>query len=387
MKFAQRWMGVAGLALGGLAFTPLARALVTLEDGRDKIFVTGTAGIAYDSNVFANSGSGGSMTYNASVGIEYVRRAGWIGVNASVVWTFQRYANYSAQNYADPAYSLELDKESGRTTGALTLSAQKQNRADVDVNTIDTSWAYAAGLSVRYPVIDRYSFSAGFNYAYTDYSDQALFTNLSQYAANLQLFYVLSEQRDLFVGYRYRYNESSGVAHDVDHNVFAGVTGRILPGLNGSLQVGYQLRFPYEHDTTRGGTEGDYTVTGSTTWDLNRKSNLTGTVTKDFGVTATAISIDTLNAALTYTYSYSAKLSAFAGIGGGETDFLGDNGRVYPHGPQRRDLDFTWNVGLNFTLNQHFKATLSYDSIRNWSNLSIAEFPRELVNLTLTSRW
>jgi hypothetical protein len=304
-----------------------------------------------------------------------------------VVWTFQKYANYSAQDYVDPAFTLELDKESGRTTGAVTLSAQRQNRADVDVNTIDASWAYAAGLSLRYPVIDRYSISAGFNYAYTDYSDQALFTNLTQYAANLQLFYVLSDERDLFAGYRYRYNDSTNVAYDIDHEFFAGVSGRILPGLNGSLQMGYQLRFPYEHDGTPGGTDGDYTVLGSATWDLNRKSNLTGTITKDFGTTATAISIDTLNAQLTYTYSYSAKLSAFAGVGGGETNFLGNNGRIYPNGPQRRDYNFTWNVGVNYTMNQHFKATLAYDSIRNWSNLSIAEFPRDILTLTLTSRW
>jgi hypothetical protein len=387
MKLTQRWIATAGLAVAGLAASPAARALVTLEDGRDKIFVNGSVGIAYDSNVFSNSSSGGSMTYTATVGLEYVRRAGWIGVNASVVWTFTEYGSYPGQNFADPAFQAEFDKESGRTTGALTLGAQKQNRADVDVNTIDSSWAYVAGLTARYPVIDRYSISGSFNYAYTDYADQKLFTNLSQYSASLQLYYILSEERDVFAGYRYRYSESSGVAHDVDHSAFAGVSGRILPGLNGSLQAGYEVRLPYEHDTTHGGTTGGYTLAGSATWDFNRKSSLTGTISKDFGTTATATSIDTLTGQLTYTYAYSAKLSVFAGVGGGETTFFGDLGRIYPGGPERQDYTFNYNVGVNYTLNQHFKASLEYIYMRNWSNLSIADFPRDTTTLTLTSRW
>ncbi len=74
-------------------------------------------------------------------------------------------------------------------------------------------------------------------------------------------------------------------------------------------------------------------------------------------------------------------------MGGGETNFLGNNGRIYPNGPQRRDFNFTWNVGVNYTMNQHFKATLAYDSMRNWSNFSAAEFPSDSLTLTLTSRW
>lgn len=35
--------------------TPSARALVSLEDGREHIFVDGSAEMSYDSNLFANS--------------------------------------------------------------------------------------------------------------------------------------------------------------------------------------------------------------------------------------------------------------------------------------------------------------------------------------------
>jgi len=387
MKLMHRGLATAGLAAALATASPPARALVTLEDGADKIFVTGTAGIAYNSNVFQNSGSGGSITYSSSLGIEFVRRAGWIGVNASLVWNFTEYAKYSAQNFADPTFTTEFDKSTGRTTGALTLIVQKQNRSDVDVNTIDASWNYTAGLTARYPVIDRYSFVGGVNYSYTDYSDQKLFSNLSQVAANLDLYYILSDERDLFAGYRYRYSESSNVSSDVDHDVYAGISGRIIPGINGSLSVGYQIRLPYEHDMTAGGTEGDYSVAGSATYNFDKKTTLTGTLSKDFGVTATAVSIDTETATLNATYAYNAKYSVFATVGGGETRFLGVNGEVTTGGPQRLDYNLTWSVGLAYTLNEHFKATLTYTYVRNWSNLNIADFPGNTLSLNLSSRW
>ena len=65
-----------------LAVTP-AHALVTLNDGHDKIFVSGSVSVSRDSNVFANSDNKGDFVYSTSLSAEYTRRAGWIGVNAN----------------------------------------------------------------------------------------------------------------------------------------------------------------------------------------------------------------------------------------------------------------------------------------------------------------
>src|ERR1700722_7313670 len=115
MKFQHRVLTAAAVAATAVA-APSAWALVSLEDGRDHIFVDATVQMGYDSNVFANALSGGSFMYEGSIAAEITRRAGWIGVNASASLTFAEYANFRSQDYVDPKVTAELTKQTGRTT-------------------------------------------------------------------------------------------------------------------------------------------------------------------------------------------------------------------------------------------------------------------------------
>jgi hypothetical protein len=383
MNLSRRLLAAAALGVA-MGFGPDARALVSLQDGLDHVFVDATAGIAYDSNVFANKTSGGSLTYSGGLTIDFVRRAGWIGVNASVGWAFTNFAQYSQQNFFDPSYSAEFTKQTGRTTGDLKVSAQRQARADVDVGTRDVSWNYDVGLNVHYPVISRYSITGVFDYTYIDYEDRLLFTNLATYSAGANLYYVLNEERDLFGGYRYRYEESANDTFDTDHNVYLGVSGRILPEINGSIQGGYEIRALHGNGT---GSFRDFTASGSATWNLNRKIGLTLDLNKDFGTTANDIATDTASANLSLQYGYTAKISFSGGLGVGETRFLGVPGEVTPGGPDRRDYYVSANAAVHYTVNSHFKASLSYSYFHNWSNLGYAEFPRSQWSLTVSSHW
>src|SRR5687767_6688250 len=94
MKFRRelRFVCLAGLAF--LNSSPAARALIVFNDGKDRIHVTATAGVAYDSNIFANSiGDNSDTIYTAAFLAEYSRRAGWIGVDASVALAASRFAS------------------------------------------------------------------------------------------------------------------------------------------------------------------------------------------------------------------------------------------------------------------------------------------------------
>ena len=384
LRVEIRWIALA-LAIAVGANT--AKALVSLEDGLDHVFVTGTFGIAYDSNVFTNKTSGGDTTMNYGVTVEFNRQAGWIGVNASIAWSGSNFAHDTTQNFLNPAYNAEFTKQTGRTTGSLTLGAQRQSRADVAVNLRDTSWNYNAGLNFKYPVIDRYSFSGSLAYGLTDYTDKALFTNLATYSASLDLYYVLSDARDLFGGYRYRYSQSTKNTFDVDHALTAGVSGKVAGPFNGSLRVGYQIR---EDHAAMVSTYPALTAAGSLTWDINRKLSTTISLSKDFSTTATDISLDQDTADLNAQYALNSQFSITGGVGVGLTDYLGSQGVVnltIPGSPQRRDEYFTWNAGVNYTLSQHLKASLAYTFYENWSNLDYAVFSRNNWTLTISSRW
>jgi hypothetical protein len=192
------------------------RVTVTLNDGTDKIFVTGSVNVSRDSNIFSSRAGGSDYVYSGGVGVEYTRKAGWIGVNAGVGLDISRFDKFSGENFQNPRFSAELNKQTGRTTGALNLNAARQSRADAALNSRNTSWNYGAGLNVKYPVIERYTLSGGLGYNQIKYVDNPAFVDLSSYSANLNLFYILSNERDLFAGYRYRFSETSRNTHDTD---------------------------------------------------------------------------------------------------------------------------------------------------------------------------
>src|SRR5882724_2138186 len=126
-----------------------ARGLVSLEDGRDQIFVNSSLTIGYDSNLFANAAGPGDTSYSLSFGADYVRRAGWIGLNASVGVNATRYGKFTREDFENPTFTAAFSKQSGRTTGSLTLSAARESRADVAANLRDESWFYQADLNFK----------------------------------------------------------------------------------------------------------------------------------------------------------------------------------------------------------------------------------------------
>jgi hypothetical protein len=363
---------------------PDARALVSLEDGRDHVFVDGTVAVGYDSNVFANAGSGGSLVTEGSLGLNFTRRAGWIGVNASAELDYASYARYHGQDYADPKVTAELTKQTGRTTGSLTMSIQKQDRADVTVNTRDTAWIYDVGLNVQYPVIERYSLTGTLDWNKTDYEDHDLFTNQTVYTGNLYLYYILNDERDLFIDTRGRYTDEADGTYDIDKAVSAGISGRVYGPFNGSLQAGLQNRTAY--GGVNAGNYDDVTASGTATWNMNRRMTLTAMLSRDYSTTATAQSIDDTTASLTFQDSLTAKAS-FTLIGSiGENRFLGDEG-LLPDGERRVDDFYALSAQYYYTLNQHLKFSLTYSYYQSYSTLAYAEFPRHQVFLSLISHW
>ena len=391
----------AALAPLVLAAVP-ARALVTLNDGTDKIYVSGSWSMGYDTNISASSDNTADTTTSASMSLEYQRRAGLIGVNANVNFALNRFLKNTTYDNLNPTYSLEFDKSSGRTTGTLNLNAVRSSQTDAAVNLYTTSWNYTASLNVHYPVIDRYSLAGSFTYGlldYTETSGQPL-DNLASYSSSLSLFYILSEERDLFAAYNYSYGASSANTSTVDDGLSLGVHGKIIWEINGSLSVGYMVRSPHgvpdnvttpqgvpDAGTTPQGSYSDLTASASANWNVNRKLALSGSLSKAFSTTATNATTDTLASLLTATYAVNARLSPGAGIGGGETRFFGPAGLLSGTDQERRDYYFTWNASVSYTFIQRLNASLSYAYFKNWSSLGFATFVRNSLTLSLSTHW
>lgn len=355
-----------------------AHALVRFNDGRDQVFVSASYSWAYDTNIFASNEGGSDSVSSGNVRIEYTRRAGIIGVNASLAYDISRFQEYKDENFANPSMSLEFTKSEGRTTGSLTLSTARSSRADPATNIRLTSVSYNAGLFLKYPVIERYSLSGQFTYGKTRQIDNASLVDLDTYSAGVDLYYVYTSERDLVAGYRFRSTDTSIGTQAYDHSWSAGVSGKLLPKLNGSFRMGYQVR------TTPGiadaSTHGMF-LTGSTSWNFDAKTSITGSITKDFSTTATAVNIDTLASSLDLQHTFDVHFSAGLNTGYGHTRFLGELGGG------RHDDYFTWGGNVNYTMREYLKLMLTYTYFRNWSTLSFSDFVRQSVTFTVSTRF
>ncbi|HTQ29748.1 MAG TPA: outer membrane beta-barrel protein [Opitutaceae bacterium] len=365
------------LVVGGIFPAP-AHALLTFNDGHDQLFVTGNAGMVFDSNIFANSSAHSDTIYSGGAGLEYKRHAGIISADASAGLSTSRFDKFSSEDFSDPHFQGEFSANDERASADLTLQAARQSQADILAGVRALSWTYDAGFNTRYRVNDRYSIAGNLDYNRQDYIHTPTLVDLTGYSAGANLFYSINSARDFFAGYNFRLQETSRNRSFDEHTFNVGLDGKILPKLNGTVSAGYALLEPHgssDHST------GSLTESVALTWNLSRRVKVTGDLSQYFSATSTNSSVDTTNASLIGTFAMNAKLSFNAGINGGHTRFLGTSGGG------RRDTDFGWNAGVDYSITDNLKVSTSYTYYENWSTLSFSDFIRHTLSVTVSVRF
>jgi len=370
---------LGSLTLLSFACAP-ALGLIKLDDGHDQFFVSGTAGLTYDSDIFASSTGSADTSINSSLDLEYRRKAGMLGVNADFGWNFAHFFRFTNQDFADPHFSAELTKDGGRTTGSIKLDAHRDDRTDTVVNTRTESWNYDAELNVKYPVIERYSISGNFGFGREDFLNNDLLTDFDTYTAGADLLYALNSTRNLSLGYRYRATQTAADTLDQDHAITVGVDGKIAGKFNGNARIGVQEREIARRD---GHHESHTSLTASlsTTWTLTSRFALIGDASRDFSTAATDVSVDSTSVGLTGQYSINAKLVGFAGVNYGHVDFIDELSGG------RRDDSVSFNAGATYTYSERFKLTATYTFTHNWSTFSLGNYDRHMFSINASSRW
>lgn len=362
------------------AVAPRSFALIEFDEGRDKVTVHASYGITYDSNVFVRAGGAGDSSQVLSVGADYTRRAGLIGVSASAGLAVARYADLTAENYSNPSFSLALTKDQGRLTGSADLSVRRESRSDAAANVRATSWNYGSTLTVRYPINERYYFTSATGYNLQDYVDNPALFNLSSYSEAVDVYYAYTSKLDFLGGYRIRRGDAQGGTHTLDHAFSLGASGGILPKLNGSVRFGYQWR---DESGAQGGRYGALTTSVALAWPVNKRVLLSAAASKDFTTTATDVSVDTSAFSLSANLkpALKVKLVLDAGVEYSTSDFLG------LAGDGRRDHAWTFNAGVVAPLFSQVSAALAYTYTDNRSNIAFSQFTRYTVTCNLTVRF
>jgi len=360
------------------ALVPPAEALLEFNDGRDKVMVNGSYGISYDSNLFAHAGGAGDYSQAISLGVNYTRRAGMIGVNGTVSVASSRFDKYTGEDFNNPSLNLEFTKDRGRLTGSFGLSAQRVSNSDVTINERADSWNFGSSVKCRYPINDRYYFTSMTDASMQDYLHNSSLFSLSSYSEAVGVNYSYTSKLDLSGGYRVRLGSAQGGAGTQDHALTFGANGSILPKLSGSVSLGYQWR---NQTGAQGGNYGSVTSSISLSWPVAKRVGLTGSFTKDFVTTATDVSVDSTGLNLGATLKPTGKLNLNPGIGYSVSRFLGSKGAG------REDRNLTCNLGVSLALTSHISASISYAYLVNHSNVAFSDFGRHTASLNLSARY
>lgn len=368
---------LALIAIAAAAGRP-ASAAFSFNSGRDKLALSAEYGLAYDSNLFSRAGGEGDSSQSLSLSAEYARRAGIIGMDASTSFVFQRFRTFSSEDYSNPSFQLEFDKQKGRLTGSAEFLARKENRSEVAINVRAASWNYESTLNLRYPINDRYYFKTAGGFNYRDYRDNSTLFDLKSFHQSVDVFYVYSSKLDLTGGYRLRAGEASGGARTLDHAFTVGATNNILPKLNGAVRAGYQWR---NEQGPRDNRFGSLTTSVSLEWPATSKLTVETIVSKDFVTTATDVSVDVAAFSLSATYKPLPKLSLNAGAGYSLSDYLGQPGAG------REDRAFSCNAEISFAFSPQISSSISYSNLDNDSNSAFSDFARHTIAFKLSARF
>lgn len=370
---------ITACIIASLLVCQQAFALVSIDDGKNRLFVNASVSYTWDSNIYSIRGGDSDGIYSASLGVDYARRAGLIAVNASAYIDASSFITNTGENFQNPRFNIELTKQSGRTTGSLILSAARQSRADTAANLRNESWSYEAGLSLKYPVIERYSLSGSFGYALRDFKDNTTLVDLATYTANLDLFYIYNTERDIIAGYRIRYGETSADNSYYDHAFTLGLSGKILPKLSGSVRIGYQTRQP---NNSTDESHSSLTVTSGVSWNLSKRTKVALNLSKDFTTTSTNTTVDASSISMNIQRAINSKINAYAGGAYGINRFLGVNGGG------RRDEFVSFDVGVNYAmLSELLTLNAGYSYMYNWSNFTFSNFERNSITVSASSRF
>lgn len=239
------------VALAAFAAKGSAAPLVSLGDDVE-LFILGSAGVQYESNLFATSlNEVDDFRFTLSPGVE-LAFGGSPAANAKLVYRhhFHLYESNTALDgdYADLSFQGRYD--TGVFLGTLNASyrerasnsAQLLNEAPGTPGLVERD-EYNIDANGRYQVSQLTAFSVGVQYNEMNFKDPTL-TSHDSFSVPVTYYYRVRPNLDLTAGYRYRKTNVDGNFPNSRDNFFSiGAQGELgSPLFVGNATIGYQER-------------------------------------------------------------------------------------------------------------------------------------------------
>ena len=379
------------LAAGIACTTALQAApLLSLGDSID-VFFDGGATVRHESNVLrANTNEQSDTLFIFSPGFEVIAgRPGETDFGVRVLYrhNFLTYVDMDDLDADHPDFTLELSADSaflsyrGSVRLYETQSTASLSIVDPTPGMVERAIKEFANY-VEMELTPKSSIGTGFDYNQINYDRSSPFgyTDYSNWAIPVDLYYEVTPKMDASIGYRYRsvnVGELSptGASQDAEDHFFnVGLRNELLPKLTGFAKVGFVRR---ELDV--GGSDDSFFASANLNYEVTPLLDVRLSGYRDFGVSQTGGS-STIRTGINVQgiYELSPVLSAAGTVGYAETDYRSG---------ARNDDFYNLGVSLTYSPNQYFRVTGGYTYAKNSSTSSFYEFENNVLELSALFRY
>lgn len=290
MKPTTRLLTIS--ALVALATVP---ALALPVGDNAELFVTGTAAVRSDSNIYLSSNKESDVIFDLAPGLEFdFGKGSAVTGTATFAESFSVYSDHSGLNASLAVAGINTAYEDGKTKVTFNASYAELNQNTVDVTGSGTVAdalirrnVFNIGGTGEVAVTEKTSVAGGLQYSNTDYRRTG-FSDSTMLSIPLNFYYELTPKLDVGLGYRFRENWQQLLLDSRDHFVSLAARGDFTPKLTGTVNVGVTQRH-FNRTPTTPGIDQNPTLLGvdaNLSYAATPKMSVSLGVTNDFDTNA-----------------------------------------------------------------------------------------------------
>lgn len=366
-------------ALIALGATSLSAApFVALGDNAE-LFLTGSAVINFDDNIYLRNGSAArpevsDTVFTLSPGVDLV-----FGRNAATSGNFyfrediMRYTDNDQQNasLANVGFNSLYNNGKSKLDVGAAYNEYAQNDTSAPGDIVERDVTSVRALS-EFGATEKTSIGIGARFEKTDYTAGPSYRDSNVWTLPLDAYFEYSPKLQWSAGYRYRSTELSGSAVDSkDHFFNVGARGEFTPKLTGQLRVGYGMR-----KLDVGGDDSNLGIDSNFTYAYSPKTSYTAGVTNDFGSSALGESTKSFSINLGANTQIDEQWSWNANLSYRSVEF-----------PSHSDDFVQGGVGVAYVLSNSVNFTASYTHRKNSSDKADFEFANNVFSIGANLRY
>ena len=364
-----------GALIGASLVAKSIAAPVMAVGDNAELFVTATAAVTHDDNIYLRSSTAASDTiWSFQPGVQFL--FGQKSATTGQLYFQENFLKYSSNSKQDTNLAnigFKSDYSDGKSKLNLGASWQQfaQNDTSVPGAIVDFEKTNV-GATGEVAVSDKTSVGLGALYDKTEYK-LGSYSSWANTSIPLDAYFEVSPKLAASVGYRFRDTSVTHVGVSSKDNFFnIGARGEFSPLLTGQIRVGYDTR-----SFDKGSSQNVFGAQASLAYTVSDKTSLNIGFDNGFGNAASGQNTKTRNISVGAVSQIDSQWSWNASLTSMSTEYTSTRTDNYLEGTA--GVAYVYNKQLNF------KASYTYRD--NGSDLSFAKFTNNVFNVGASIRY